>query len=1550
MSQHPDKTRENHAAHHHHHARGHFAARASSRVRIWLRKPMRQRTAGAALGIIGLFTLWSIAMTQLTDTQQLIFGGLCFAIFLTTNRIAGRGVSLFLVALSFTISFRYIVWRATTTLNYDSLTSALLGSGLVLAEMYALLVMTLGYLQTTWILERKPLPLPGPPGNWPTVDVYVPTYNEDLEIVRTTVLAAMSLDYPRSKLNVYILDDGKRALFREFAESCGAGYIARADNAHAKAGNLNHALRHTDGEFIAIFDCDHIPTRAFLQMSLGWLVRDKKMALVQTPHHFYTLDPFERNLATGTSVPNEGNMFYGLVQPGNDLWNAAFFCGSCAVLRRSAIEAIGGFAVETVTEDAHTALRLYRNGWNSAYLRVPLAAGLATERLSVHIGQRARWARGMIQIFRIDNPMLGPGLSFGQRICYLNAMLHFLFPIPRLVFLTAPLAYLLLGQNIIAASPLAIVAYAGPHLLHTIGTNSRLQKNWRHSFWSEVYETVLALPLVRPTTTAMLDPSRGKFNVTTKGSVIEKDYFDVGAVRLNLILAGLLAIGLLRGLYGIATTPHDHLAFQAYLLNSIWIVFSLTTVFVAIAVGRERKQPRRRPRLLTTLPAILILPDGTEVDAFTQDISRGGISVTVDQKLPVAPRTMIRVILPVGGARTSITARLLWVRPEGEGVVCGVSFNPANIAEETAIIRATFGRADAWLNWNHQKIDHPLVSLKDMLVCVIGAFRHAKTLPAAAIIPADEGLAYEAVAGTAPASDLPKDVTVLRPRRTAALGLAFSLLLPLVPQPARAQTATPSSTPPAVTVNPPMPPLLPSIELQPPSAAGQEAAAPAPPSTPSASSPPAQDGSRTLVLTLRQLGASGPFNLRGMSPLQGLLFGIRSDEVVSGAILTLNGAMSPALLPALSNVTVTLNEQYVGTIPVNASQPQYGPLTMNINPAFFLPENRLNFSFSGAYTTACNNPLSNLLWASISDNSTLTLILTKLPPSFDLSTLPAPFFDAHERLPLTLPFVLPAQPSDDELKAAGIVASWFGKLADFRGAPFTARNDAPPQGNAVVIAIGNDAAANLSLQPFKGPTLEEIANPNDPASSLLVIGGSNGDEVIAAAQTLALGSRLASGSTDTVSAPAIPARVPYDAPNWIPTDRKVQLGELVAAGALTGSGYSTTLNVPFQIPPDLYTWRQQPFNLSLLFRAPPGPVLDVAASHLDVAINGTYLASTSLAPKLSPVAWLRHAIGLDLGNTHRFTVAIPPYDVFTQNRLLMTFDGRPLDRGACKAIPDNINYAIDPASTIDFSSAYHFSAQPRLSFFQNAGFPFSIYADLSQTAVVLPAQPDNEELSAYLTLMGRFGRLTGYPAVHVTVTRPQDASSIGDKHLLVLANMAQTGDLAALLTSMPVQINGNTLSVPLPGVLDEIGQVFGDRIAADRRGAAAVLQSQLGPDDALLMGAQSPLAYHRTEILLLAKSSHGLNAMVQSLGDPAMQSQIRGDLTILAGGTVSSYRIGPEFWIGWLPPWLWPTWILRGRPELMLLLLVSACLLVAVGIYWPLRRRSARRLSRRDQK
>lgn len=641
---------------------------------------------------------------------QITFVVLLWAIALLVRRIPGRFAVLMLIVLSVIISCRYLWWRYTATLRWDSPFDLVCGVTLLVAESYSWLVLILGYIQTCWPLDRQPAPLPKDTAKWPSVDLFIPTYNEDLSVVRTTVLAALGLDWPRDKLNVFICDDGRRDSFRRFAEEVGVGYIIRPDNNHAKAGNLNHALTVTGSELVAIFDCDHIPVRSFLQVTTGWFLRDRKLALVQTPHHFFSPDPFERNLGSFRRKPNEGELFYGLVQNGNDMWNAAFFCGSCAVVRRTAVESIGGFAVETVTEDAHTALRLHRAGWNSAYLATPQAAGLATESLAAHIGQRIRWARGMAQIFRTDNPLLGRGLSIFQRLCYANAMLHFLAGLPRLIYLTAPLAFLLLHAYIIYAPALMIVLYVLPHMIHASLTNARMQGEYRHSFWGEVYETVLAWYIARPTTVALFNPGKGKFNVTAKGGLMDEDQFDWRIARPYLVLAMLNVVGLGFAAWRLFTGPVSEIG--TVLVSSAWVIYNLLIIGAAVAVASEVRQIRRSHRVLARLPASLKLGNGHLLPCTLLDFAEGGAGLQIPSGLQVGMDQPLSLILRRGDREFMFPARAS--RQVGERL--GIRLDTLDLAQQIDLVQCTFARADVWLD-RHDALetDRPLHSLIDVL-------------------------------------------------------------------------------------------------------------------------------------------------------------------------------------------------------------------------------------------------------------------------------------------------------------------------------------------------------------------------------------------------------------------------------------------------------------------------------------------------------------------------------------------------------------------------------------------------------------------------------------------------------------------------------------------------------------------------------------------------------------------------------------------------------------------------------------------------------------------
>ena len=658
-----------------------------------------------------------VIITPMDSQKQYIFGLISIGILFLMGFSKKRSISVIMIVMSILMSTRYMYFRVTQTLHFNSEIETILGMGLFLAEVYIWIMLLLNYLQTIWPLKREIVPLPDDMNQWPTVDVYIPTYNESLEVVRDTVLAAQCIDYPKDKMKIYILDDGKRREFAVFAADAGVGYITRNEHSHAKAGNLNHAMKLTHGELITVFDCDHVATRIFLQATVGGFLKDPKLALVQTPHYFYSPDPFERNLSVGRNIPNEGQLFYGPIQQGNDNWNATFFCGSCAVIRRSALEEIGGFAVETVTEDAHTALKMQRLGWKSAFLDIPLAAGLATERLVLHVIQRTRWARGMTQIFRVDNPLFGRGLTIPQRLCYLSAMMYYQFALPRIAFVTAPLAYLLFNLNIIYSSASMVFAYALPHLFLAIYVNSRMNGRHRYSFWGEIYDLVLAFHLVLPTAVTMLFPKRGKFNVTDKGALLDVGYFDFRVVRPHLVVAILLAIAVTWGI--IRAFAHDHFGVdpKVIALNVFWGLYSLIFLLAAIAVARETRQTRKTIRIDVTIPVLIHYASGISSRSETLDMSMGGCRIVAPDERHLNDEIEEVELLLQSGA-ISIPVKTMGV--DGEFIRLMFA-EDIPLARRRELVRVVLSRADAWINPPKPQ-DNPFRSMLTIMRCVFDLF------------------------------------------------------------------------------------------------------------------------------------------------------------------------------------------------------------------------------------------------------------------------------------------------------------------------------------------------------------------------------------------------------------------------------------------------------------------------------------------------------------------------------------------------------------------------------------------------------------------------------------------------------------------------------------------------------------------------------------------------------------------------------------------------------------------------------------------------------------
>ncbi len=1497
----------------------------------------------AALLIAGFFLVLIVVITPLDLVSQALFGLLTITAMFLIRGHSSRGVTLILITLSIVVSSRYIYWRLTETLQFASPFEAFLGIGLILAEFYAWLVLLLGYIQTAWPLNRAPQAMPADIDEWPTVDLFIPTYNEPLAVVQTTVLGALSIDYPPDKLKIYILDDGRREEFREFAEATGVGYITRDNNLHAKAGNLNHAMGLTDGEMLALFDSDHVPNRAFLQLTLGWFLVDPRLALLQTPHHFYSPDPFERNLLGGESIPNEGLLFYGLIQDGNDLWNASFFCGSCAVMRRSAVESVGGFATQTVTEDAHTALRLHRAGWHSAYLKLPLAAGLATERLAIHVGQRMRWARGMTQIFRVDNPWLGRGLSFGQRVCYMNAMLHFFFGVPRFVFLTAPLAYLMFHLNIIAASGLMVIAYALPHLWHSTLTNSRLQSRYRHSFWGEIYESVLAMYLLKPTLTTLINPKRGKFNVTEKGGLLPADYFDYKIVRPHLIITTLLILALLVGL--VRWWLSDYSDTEVLLLNVFWAIFNLLTIAAAIAVAREARQLRSAVRHDLVMPAVIHLPGGRTIATETENISTGGAQFALPRPEGLEPEDIVEVELPMGDSSAVIPGKIVGTRNR-----LRVMFTEMTLRQQRDLVRIVLCRADAWLDWEDHPVDAPLRSVRQIFGSIRGLFRRSARLAPPRVGP---------LAPEAPRPAPPPETPAERARERALnrvvlaagiglgtlamIGNAAAQTTPSPPKGAAAQAPQGAQAPlgaPAQIVPGAMPPSSQTPPGQ-PGLPGPAAGAPG-----SEAATGATGTVRQQALTLKDLGANSPIRLIGVQGEGSLPFSVRRDEVATGGNVDVTFAYSPALIPELSHLSVLLNGEVLGSIPLPKDKASGQTASLPINPVLVQEDNRILFRFIGHYTLGCEDPMHSSLWLVLSNTSKITLQLQKLTLPDELSLLPAPFYDSKDMQALTLPFAFSGKPSPAVLQAAGITASWFGSLAAYKGATFPVSFDSVPNGNAVVFATSAEKPSGITLPSLSGPTISVVPNPGNPESKLLLVMGRTPEELTIAAQTLALGSVALSGETQVVGAPNIPARKAYDAPRWIPMDRPVHFGEVVQPTDLQGNGLVPgLLTVNFRTAPDIFVWGNSGVPLSVRYRYPAGTWLNFADSRLDVSINNSYLRSLPLTQE-GTVQKVKDIISPDFVMNDQM-VRVPPYYIFGQNQLQFYYDLRPMKRGECQdVLPNNVQESIDPDSTIDLSKTERFTSLPNLAFFVNSGYPFTRMADLSETAIVIPDQLTPVDVQTYLTLMGMMGDSTGFPVVRVTVVPAAAVDQVADKDLIVLGAVSRQPLIAKWTENSRLRVDGGRLRVAVTSSLDRVYTVL-DPNAEQERARVDELLVQQGDNLATMVGMESPLRSGRTVIMITGSTPERQLAVLKTFRNRELNPLIQGDLMVATPDKVTSFRVGSEYTVGHL---YWLTkirWWLGNSPLILILFTLIGVLIIALVAYWVLSRIAGRRLAGR---
>jgi cellulose synthase (UDP-forming) len=491
-----------------------------------------------------------------------------------------------LVAWSFMVcALWYLSWRATT-LNPEAYTFSWVLYG---AEVFGFVTAML-HLFVSWRLTVRNSP-PVPEGM--SVDIFIPTINESEVIVRRTLLAARNMDYPHE---TWLLDDGKRTAMARLAAELGCRYLARDDNRHAKAGNLNHALEQSQGEFIAIFDADHAPERHFLERTLGYFA-DENVAFVQTPKDFYNLDSYQhRRNRDGRQVWTEQSLFCRVIQRGKDYWNAVFFCGSCAVMRRSSLEAIGGFATETVTEDLHTSLRLHMQGFRSVYHAESLAFGLAPDSVSAFLGQRVRWGEGAMKVWRTEGILFNRRLSLAQRLNYLASVLTYFDGWQKAIFYTAPAIVLVTGKLPIFTTTENFLLHFLPYFLLTIWVFEEIGRGYSSFVTTERYNMARFVAFARATL-GWVTGGR-KLRVTPKG-------ISANMLEQTRIIPQYLVLAL--NLYAIPigylfNQKYDWLPAGGLSANIVWASINALLAYSVVTFTTRRKMQRSEYRFGVPAP------------------------------------------------------------------------------------------------------------------------------------------------------------------------------------------------------------------------------------------------------------------------------------------------------------------------------------------------------------------------------------------------------------------------------------------------------------------------------------------------------------------------------------------------------------------------------------------------------------------------------------------------------------------------------------------------------------------------------------------------------------------------------------------------------------------------------------------------------------------------------------------------------------------------------------------------------------------------------------
>lgn len=588
-----------------------------------------------------------------------------------------------LAYVTIAVTIGYIFWRIFRTFPSGyGWASIILGCMLLIAEIVGLIEQIIHYHMMSEI--EIPLCPVVDEIEYPTVDVFIATYNEPAELLYKTINGCVHMDYPdKSKVKIYVCDDGGRDEIKQLAKEFQVNYLARQEHSGAKAGNLNHALQHSSGKLIVTFDADMIPKHDFLTTCVPYFMTEISVGFVQTPQSFYNLDLFQYNLFAETIIPNEQDYFYHDIELAKNKSNSVIYGGSNTVLSRKALEDIGGFVTNVITEDFATGMLIQSKRYVCFAIDEVLASGLAPSDLESLVKQRRRWARGCIQTGRKLKILTRKGLNFQQKISYLSSISYWYDSIKRLLYMISPLLFIFFHVRALKANALELLLIWFPMYAINIYTIRKLSGNRRTIRWTNIYETIMLPLLIKDVILEMFGFSETKFRVTNKDGKRENQRYQIRMAIPHMILALLTFIGILKSVIFIFTTGSMAIAFVLF-----WLVINLYNLLLAIFFMIGRKAYRKYERFQITTECEISYGHN-KIQAMTYDISEGGCSVMFSQPVYLPPDEVFSIQITNERYNTTFHAEIVQVFKCADGYrysFCMKEINATNYRELLQIL------------------------------------------------------------------------------------------------------------------------------------------------------------------------------------------------------------------------------------------------------------------------------------------------------------------------------------------------------------------------------------------------------------------------------------------------------------------------------------------------------------------------------------------------------------------------------------------------------------------------------------------------------------------------------------------------------------------------------------------------------------------------------------------------------------------------------------------------------------------------------------------------